>query len=148
MRLDSGSVSAEEQELIGELRTLRRKAGQPSLREISAKAGCSHVSVCWLLRGDKLPRERLFIAMVEALGGSPAAYRPLWERAWEAREAAREASAPAGRRGRTVLLVADMQPGGYIEWHADLSAARRDARQRKAVLLELPVFEDYRKESK
>ena len=152
MRLDSGSVSPEEQELLDEIRELRRQAGQPPLREIAADTGnTSHSSIGALFKGDQLPSLRIFNAVVRALEGDHEHFRRLWERAWRAREAARtHVSDVRSSSGSPVTgvpmcyLVVDAREGGYASWHTDVIEARKNAVQRHGVLLGLPILEDYR----
>jgi hypothetical protein len=60
------------------LRELRRNEGQPSLRDIAARADVSHTTVHSMLHGDSFPAWKRAEAVIRALGGDVDAFRSLW----------------------------------------------------------------------
>ncbi|MBM7083254.1 DUF2690 domain-containing protein [Micromonospora humidisoli] len=71
---------ARHHEFIADLARLRRDAGQPSLRRMSATAHYSHTALAGVLSGTRLPSLELTLAFVRACGGDEAAWRDRWHR--------------------------------------------------------------------
>ncbi|MBW4704072.1 DUF2690 domain-containing protein [Micromonospora sp. RL09-050-HVF-A] len=67
-------------EFVADLARLRREAGQPSLRKMSATAHYSHTALAGVLSGARLPSLELTMAFVRACGGDEAAWRARWHR--------------------------------------------------------------------
>lgn len=69
----------EQSGLAVRLRELRLQAGNPSVREISARTrSVSHSTVHQALHGDRLPKWSTVAAIVTALFGNPDEFRDLW----------------------------------------------------------------------
>lgn len=71
---------ARHREFLADLAQLRRDAGQPSLRKMSATAHYSHTALAGVLSGARLPSLELTMAFVRACGGDEAAWRARWHR--------------------------------------------------------------------
>ncbi|MEV4722195.1 DUF2690 domain-containing protein [Micromonospora humida] len=67
-------------QFVADLARLRRDAGQPSLRRMSATAHYSHTALAGVLAGTRLPSLELTLAFVRACGGDEAAWRDRWHR--------------------------------------------------------------------
>lgn len=72
-------------EFTAALRELWVSSRCPTLREVARRTNgrVSHTAVGSALNGAVLPRWNTAFTLIEALGGDPANYRPLWERADE-----------------------------------------------------------------
>jgi tetratricopeptide (TPR) repeat protein len=74
-------------DLFDRLDQLHLTAGRPSMRDIAHKAGRGRVSsstVHNVFRRSKVPRWIFVEEIVKALDGDPAAFKALWEAAWQA----------------------------------------------------------------
>ncbi|WP_329274269.1 WD40 repeat domain-containing protein [Streptomyces sp. NBC_01451] len=67
------------QRLAHELRELRRAAGGPSYRTMTAAAGCSVTSLSEAAAGRKLPSFTVFQGYVRACGGDLGEWEPRWK---------------------------------------------------------------------
>ncbi|MFB9233955.1 DUF2690 domain-containing protein [Plantactinospora siamensis] len=77
---DLTSADARLGEFVAELARLRREAGQPSLRKMSATAHYSHTALSSVLSGGRLPSRELTLAFVRACGGDEEAWAERWHR--------------------------------------------------------------------
>ncbi|OWV12832.1 hypothetical protein B5D80_01325 [Micromonospora wenchangensis] len=91
------SGEARHHQFVADLARLRRAAGQPSLRRMSATAHYSHTALAGVLSGTRLPSLELTLAFVRACGGDEAAWRDRWHR--EAALDQPAAPAPDGSAG-------------------------------------------------
>lgn len=91
--------------LSARLGELHARAGRPSVRDISRRAGRGNVSsstVHNVLKGARVSRWELVEQVVIALGGDRQEFRVLWEAAWQAQN---------DRRPRQVLIMRARVPG-------------------------------------
>lgn len=72
--------------LTEELHELRRRAGNPSYREMSRETGIAASTLHEIFSGTNVPRSRTLESIVESLGGDVAYFRELWSEASSLRE--------------------------------------------------------------
>jgi DNA repair exonuclease SbcCD ATPase subunit len=119
-------------ELKRQLQRLHRESGEPSLRAIAARTGAvAHTTVREVLRGERLPRWGPTELVIEAIGGDPEQFRPLWVAARDRRDPQPEPpeSAPPG----TDLQLRQM---GSTEYERFVAEHRRREEDLAAQLLE------------
>src|SRR5688572_12002060 len=78
--------------LAAELRELRRRAGSPGYRELSARAGFSAPTLANAAGGKQLPSLAVTLAYVRACEGDPVC----WERRWRQTAAECAVNRPSG----------------------------------------------------
>ena len=100
-------------DLVDALHRLHDEAGQPSLRAISRRAGCSHTTVSHLFSHPRLPAWSLLEMVVTAIGGDPADFRDLWLAATAdgARHLPPPARTIAGRRAELLVVRRHLEAG-------------------------------------
>ncbi|MEU6535717.1 helix-turn-helix transcriptional regulator [Streptomyces sp. NPDC047000] len=92
--------------LAYELRQLRRRAGDPSYRELARRANYSQSVLSTAASGRKLPSREVTLAYAAACGGDTAE----WERRWTATARAMASRPAGGAAGRTA--AADQTAAG------------------------------------
>ncbi|HEU4337500.1 MAG TPA: AAA family ATPase [Nocardioides sp.] len=103
-------------DLVDALHRLHDGAGRPSLRAIARRAGCSHTTVHHLFTHPRPPAWSLLDAVVTAIGGDPADFRPLWLAATAdgARHLPPPARTIAGRRAELLVVRRHLEAGGGL----------------------------------
>lgn len=93
---------------------LRREAGNPALRRISARCNreITHTTVSNVLSGRRTVRWSSVVQVVRALGGNPDDFRQLWEVEYDAFEERRQQR--AGRSRPKVVAGTVVRPGDKI----------------------------------
>jgi hypothetical protein len=101
-------------QFLADLRKLRQRAGQPSLRVMSRTAHYSHTALSGVLSGGRLPSLDLTLAFVRACGGDESEWRARWGRVRNQLDAAdgmatapspTEPSSTAGSRRRWLVTA-------------------------------------------
>jgi WD40 repeat protein len=83
------------QRFAGELRELRRRAGNPGYRELALQAGYSATTLSDAAGGRRLPMLPVVLAYVRACGDEPAGWEARWRAVAEELAAARDGRAAA-----------------------------------------------------
>jgi hypothetical protein len=130
-------------QLRAQLQRLRRFTGEPSLREVSRRIGpgvLSHVTVGVVLRCERTPAWGNLELVVEALGGNPEEFRPLWIAARQAQDTAPVAVEPPGGAGVTDPVSVTVDPGSPVPPRPG-AAGRATPVQREDVTSQGPGFQ-------
>jgi Ig-like domain from next to BRCA1 gene/Helix-turn-helix domain len=78
---EEGNGRPELDQFLADLRKLRERAGQPSLRVMARSAHYSHTALSGVLSGDRLPSLALTLAFVRACHGDEDEWRRRWNAA-------------------------------------------------------------------
>lgn len=109
------------EDLATALNELWTKAGRPSTRTVAdrTKGSVSYSTVYSALRGSKAPRWANLVTIVEALGGDPDMFQPLWAAAYQQMQQQRAPTPPPPNR--TAAAILDL--AGAVR---DLAAVNRE----------------------
>lgn len=95
---------------VEDLKRLRRRANQPSLRKMAQRSNYSHTALSGALSGNRLPSKELTIAFVRACGGNVDEWCDRWEQENAVLNAGEDSPInsydDSPRRGRKLLAVA------------------------------------------
>lgn len=100
-------------DLVRELHELHHRAGWPSLRVLSAAAGCSPTTVSSAFSEPRLPRWGLLELLVEAMSGDVDRFHSLWLAAGSPEQAAAR-TAVVGRRDELDALRRHARSDGLL----------------------------------